>query len=102
MKERNGTRSPKSALSRMRARFSALCLLLLCFVSSAMGLNSLLERNLLVRPARHRQNGNKQLNPSVTNLPLWQGINRENLARSHAVTGIVPKLYRALSLNETA
>lgn len=121
VKERNKRHSLKSAMSRGRARFSHLCLLLLlCLVSNAPGINSLSAKNSSVWAARHSQTGNEGLKPSAINLPpslsfgeaftthvsskdrLWQNSSQETPTRSQAVPGIVPKLQQAFSLNESA
>src|ERR1044072_1950130 len=121
MEERNVRHSRKSAGNKGLARFSRLCLmLLLCLVSNAATINSVLARKSSLRATRHSRNGSGWLKPSAINPPhllssgeafaklassqdqLWHEINEVGGKRSRAVTGIAPKRYRTLSLNESA
>lgn len=122
MKEINGTRLAKAALSRVRSSASIFCLLLmlLCFVSGVAGLSFLRGENLSVRATQSVQNGRDELRTGVSNLPrrlshgnvtakfnpsadrVWRENKSGNLTSSHAGNGAAPKFYRTLKLNETA
>jgi uncharacterized protein (TIGR03437 family) len=122
MKEINGTRLAKAALSRVRSSAGIFCLLLmlLCFVSGVPGTSFLCWKELSIGATQPVQNGREELRPTASNLPgrlspgnvpaksnqpvdrVWREIKWGNLTSSHAGTVAMPKFYRALSLNETA